>query len=81
VGNFHSAFTEATVRERLTQIFEMYGLPGGMITDNGNPWGQQNGPTRRTRLSVWLIRLGSSPCGAAPVIRKPWARSSGCTAP
>ena len=28
---------EATVRERLTQVFAMYGLPDGMITDNGNP--------------------------------------------
>jgi hypothetical protein len=29
--------TEATVRERLTRVFETYGLPDAMITDNGNP--------------------------------------------
>jgi hypothetical protein len=43
---------EATVREPLTRVFETYGLPDAMITDNGNPWGQQNGPTRLTTLSV-----------------------------
>ena len=57
---------EVTVRERLTQVFEMYGLPDAMITDNGNPWGQQNGPTRLTRLSVWLIRLGIKPLWSRP---------------
>lgn len=57
---------EATVRERLTRVFERYGLPDAMITDNGNPWGQQNGPTRLTRLSVWLIRLGIKPLWSRP---------------
>ena len=57
---------EATVCERLTRVFEMYGLPDAMITDNGNPWGQQNGPTRLTRLSVWLIRLGIKPLWSRP---------------
>jgi transposase InsO family protein len=57
---------EATVRERLTRVFEMYGLPDALITDNGNPWGQQNGPTRLTRLSVWLIRLGIKPLWSRP---------------
>lgn len=58
--------TEATVRERLGRVFEEYGLPDAMITDNGNPWGQQNGPTRLTRLSVWLIRLGIRPLWSRP---------------
>jgi hypothetical protein len=62
---------EATVRERLARVFERYGLPDAMITDNGNPpilklWGQQNGPTRLTRLSVWLIRLGIRPLWSRP---------------
>ena len=57
---------EATVRARLTRVFETYGLPDAMITDNGNPWGQQNGPTRLTRLSVWLIRLGIRPLWSRP---------------
>jgi transposase InsO family protein len=59
---------EATVRERLTRVFEMYGLPDAMITDNGNPWGQQNGPTKLTRLSVWLIRLGIKPLWSRPLL-------------
>jgi len=58
--------TEGTVRERLIRVFERYGLPDAMITDNGNPWGQQNGPTRLTRLSVWLIRLGIRPLWSRP---------------
>jgi transposase InsO family protein len=57
---------EATVRERLTRVFETYGLPDAMITDNGNPWGQQNGSTKLTRLSVWLIRLGIKPLWSRP---------------
>jgi transposase InsO family protein len=62
---------EATVRERLTRVFERYGLPDAMLTDNGNPpilklGGQQNGPTRLTRLSVWLIRLGIKPLWSRP---------------
>lgn len=58
--------TEATVRERLERIFAEHGLPDAMITDNGNPWGQQNGPTRLTRLTVWLIRLGIRPLWSRP---------------
>ena len=57
---------EATVRERLTRVFEVYGLPDAIITDNGNPWGQQNGSTKLTRLSVWLIRLGIKPLWSRP---------------
>jgi len=62
---------EATVREQLTRIFESYGLPDAMITDNGNPpipklGGQQNGPTRLTRLSVWLMRLAIKPLWSRP---------------
>jgi transposase InsO family protein len=58
--------TEGTVHERLQRLFEEYGLPDAMITDNGNPWGQQHGPTRLTRLSVWLIRLGIRPLWSRP---------------
>ena len=58
--------TEATVHERLGRVFKEHGLPDAMITDNGNPWGQQNGPTRLTRLSVWLIRLGIRPLWSRP---------------
>ena len=43
-----------TVQNHLIRAFERYGLPLGMLTDNGGPWG----PERYTRLTVWLIRLG-----------------------
>ena len=28
-----------TVKERLWQVFERYGLPNGILCDNGSPWG------------------------------------------
>ena len=46
-----------TVRESLTQIFRRYGLPDQMLMDNGSPWGD-DGRTRFTPLTVWLLRLG-----------------------
>jgi transposase InsO family protein len=66
---------EATVHERLERVFEEYGLPDAMLTDNGNPpilklAGQQHGPTKLTRLSVWLIRLGIRPLGSRPILTK-----------
>ncbi len=45
-----------TVQQRLEQIFRCYGLPAAILCDNGPPWGG-TGP-ERTRLSVWLLRLG-----------------------
>ena len=79
---------EATVRERSTPVFERCGLPAAMITDNGNPpilklGGQQNGPTR---LTVWLIRLGTKSLWSSLNLstqggtRRPWASSRDCTA-
>ena len=52
-----------TVKARLIQAFERYGLPWRMMTDNGAPWG--NGPgDPYTPLGVWLIeqdiRIGHS---------------------
>ena len=52
-----------TVKARLIQAFERYGLPWRMMTDNGSPWG--NGPgDPYTPLGVWLIeqdiRIGHS---------------------
>ena len=43
-----------TVQSRLIGAFERYGLPLGILTDNGGPWG----PERYTKLTVWMIRLG-----------------------
>ena len=46
-----------TVQQSLTQIFERYGLPDGMLMDNGDPWkGGPHAPYSQT--TVWLTRLG-----------------------
>jgi putative transposase len=45
-----------TVRQELTRVFETYGLPDAMLTDNGSPWGDSQ--RRVTRFGIWLMRLG-----------------------
>ena len=47
-----------TVKGRLTEVFRRYGLPRTIITDNGPPWGAPGKPEMRTRLGMWLIRMG-----------------------
>lgn len=47
-----------TVRSRLTQVFERYGLPWRILTDNGSPWGSSGTGGRHTRLTIWLLDLG-----------------------
>lgn len=51
-----------TVRAALTAIFQRYGLPERLLTDNGSPWGGAHGPSQPTypwtTLTVWLLRLG-----------------------
>jgi len=46
-----------TVKDRLTETFERYGLPERMTMDNGAPWGDGPG-NPYTPLTVWLMRLG-----------------------
>ena len=46
-----------TVRERLTGIFQRYGMPVRMLMDNGPPWGDDR-ESPHTPLTVWLMRLG-----------------------
>ena len=46
-----------TVRECLTAIFRLYGLPERMLMDNGSPWGN-DADHPRTPLTVWLMHLG-----------------------
>lgn len=47
----------ATVQTHLTACFRRYGLPDGVLCDNGQPWG--DGGTRAyTALGAWLLRLG-----------------------
>lgn len=41
-----------TVQGHLTTLFRRFGLPAGMLMDNGSCW------ARQTKLSVWLMRLG-----------------------
>ena len=46
-----------TVKQRLSTVFRLYGLPERMTMDNGSPWG---GTSEHffTPLTAWLIRLG-----------------------
>lgn len=46
-----------TVREQLTRVFERYGWPRIILTDNGSPWAPA-GEEGLTRLEAWLLRLG-----------------------
>lgn len=55
----------ATVQQRLSSIFGRYGLPEQMLMDNGPPWGVDEGHAF-TPLTVWLIRLGITPCHGRP---------------
>ena len=51
--------TLITVRERVTAIFQRYGLPDAMLADNGSPWGGRGGSGGDyTAFEVWLMRLG-----------------------
>jgi len=47
-----------TVKERLWQVFERYGLPNGILCDNGSPWGSAQSACPYTEFGVWLLRLG-----------------------
>jgi transposase InsO family protein len=46
-----------TVKEQLTATFRLYGLPEGMLMDNGAPWGHDR-EHPYTSLTVWLLHLG-----------------------
>lgn len=46
----------ATVKQHFRNVFLRYGIPRAIYVDNGNPWGNSRGPTRHSRLSVWLMR-------------------------
>jgi transposase InsO family protein len=49
---------EPTVRAQLTETFRLFGLPERILADNGPPWGVPRPGFERTRLSMWLLRLG-----------------------
>lgn len=49
-----------TVRDRLALVFQRYGLPQRILSDNGPPWGVPYAGEREiglTQLGVWLILL------------------------
>ena len=47
-----------TVQAALAGIFQRYGLPVRINTDNGAPWGSSRQPGQLTELAIWLIRQG-----------------------
>lgn len=49
--------THLTVKQQLTAIFRLHGLPERMLMDNGAPWGNDR-DTPHTVTTVWLLRLG-----------------------
>ena len=48
----------ATVKDKLVEVFQRFGLPARINVDNGPPWGSPRNPGEITELSIWLIRLG-----------------------
>jgi len=57
-----SGETRETVQEHLIAVFRRCGLPRQILCDHGSPWGtglrEDGGTNGRTKLSVWLMRLG-----------------------
>ena len=49
------------VKERLSMVFEQYGLPLVMRSDNGSPFASVSAMHRLTRFGVWLMKLGVLP--------------------
>lgn len=47
-----------TVRERFTRLFELYGLPEAIRSDNGSPFACTRSPLGLSRLSAWWVGLG-----------------------
>jgi hypothetical protein len=54
-----------TVEPPLIRAFEQYGLPGGILIDNGPPWGRDF-EHRHTKLTAWLMQLGIEPIHGRP---------------
>jgi transposase InsO family protein len=50
------------VREQLESAFQSCGVPQAMLMDHGTPWWNQQSPSGRTKLSLWLMRQGIRLC-------------------
>ncbi len=48
----------STVRACFERLFERYGLPGAIRSDNGSPFAHVNGVLGLSRLSAWWVALG-----------------------
>lgn len=48
------------VVETFTRLFNEYGMPNTILTDNGNPWGNSQ-VTGYTQFEVWLMNLDICP--------------------
>jgi transposase InsO family protein len=46
------------VRPAFESLFEQYGLPGAIRSDNGSPFASVNAPLGLSRLSAWWVSLG-----------------------
>jgi putative transposase len=47
-----------TVREQMIRVFERYGLPEVIRSDNGSPFAARRSPLGLSRLSAWWLTLG-----------------------
>lgn len=65
-----------TVEPVLVRGFESYGLPAGILIDNGPPWGKDF-EHRHTRLTAWSCGSASSRSMGGPTIRRPGPRTNG----
>lgn len=54
-----------SVQGALEPVFERYGLPDGILTDNGSPWGY-DGDQTYAAFSLWLMRRGIALLHARP---------------
>lgn len=55
----------AGVKSAFERIFECYGLPDGIRSDNGVPFGSTGAGGLSSR-SVWFLKLGIEPCHIRP---------------
>lgn len=57
----HHSSTFDAAKGRLSQVFEQFGLPLVVRSDNGSPFASVGALHRLTRFGVWLMKLGILP--------------------